>query len=135
MQTYDIKTAKAVVFDSYNEAKEYIQTQQYPLVIKASGLAGGKGVVICDNLEEAEATIHDFMIRRIYGDAGIRLVIEEYLQGLKHPSSLSQTVKNYSLVLLQKIIKSWKRRFRTQYRRNGVSGSKPGIHSGALRRF
>ncbi|MCT2408887.1 phosphoribosylamine--glycine ligase [Chryseobacterium antibioticum] len=83
MQTYDIKTAKAVVFDSYNDAKEYVQTQQYPLVVKASGLAGGKGVVICDNLEEAEATIHDFMIRRIYGDAGIRLVIEEYLEGFE----------------------------------------------------
>ncbi|MDF2931769.1 MAG: purD [Chryseobacterium sp.] len=83
MQTYDIKTAKAVVFDSYNEAKAYVQTQEYPLVIKASGLAGGKGVVICDTIEEAEATIHDFMIRRIYGDAGIRLVIEEFLQGFE----------------------------------------------------
>ncbi|MEF9476933.1 phosphoribosylamine--glycine ligase [Chryseobacterium sp. 1B4] len=83
MQTYDIKTAKVVVFDSYNEAIEYVKTQQYPLVVKASGLAGGKGVVICDTLEEAEATIHDFMIRRIYGDAGIRLVIEEYLQGFE----------------------------------------------------
>ncbi|KQK25368.1 phosphoribosylamine--glycine ligase [Chryseobacterium aquaticum] len=83
MQTYDIKTAKAVVFDSYNEAKEYVQKHEYPLVIKASGLAGGKGVVICDTVEEAEATIHDFMIRRIYGDAGIRLVIEEFLQGFE----------------------------------------------------
>lgn len=83
MQTYDIKTAKAVVFDSYPEAKEYVQTQNYPLVVKASGLAGGKGVVICENREEAEATIHDFMIRRIYGDAGIRLVIEEYLEGFE----------------------------------------------------
>ncbi|WP_292008225.1 phosphoribosylamine--glycine ligase [Chryseobacterium sp.] len=83
MQTYDIKTAKAVVFDSYPEAVEYVKAQEYPLVIKASGLAGGKGVVICDNVEEAEATIHDFMIRRIYGDAGIRLVIEEFLQGFE----------------------------------------------------
>lgn len=83
MQTYNIKTAKAVVFDAYNDAKQYVQDHQYPLVIKASGLAGGKGVVICDNVEEAEATIHDFMIRRIYGDAGIRLVIEEYLQGFE----------------------------------------------------
>ncbi|WP_144282698.1 phosphoribosylamine--glycine ligase [Chryseobacterium echinoideorum] len=83
MQTYDIKTAKAVVFDSYPEAKEYVQTQNYPLVVKASGLAGGKGVVICETIEEAEATIHDFMIRRIYGDAGIRLVIEEYLEGFE----------------------------------------------------
>ncbi len=83
MQTYDIKTAKAIVFDSYNEASEYLKTQQYPLVVKASGLAGGKGVVICNTLEEAEATIHDFMIRRIYGDAGIQVVIEEHLEGFE----------------------------------------------------
>ena len=105
MQTYDIKTAKAVVFDSYNEAKEYVQTHQFPLVVKASGLAGGKGVVICDTLEEAEATIHDFMIRRIHGDAGIRLVIEEYLEGFEASIIAFQTVKNYSLVSLQKTIK------------------------------
>lgn len=83
MQTYDIKTAKAIVFDSYNEASEYIKTQQYPIVVKASGLAGGKGVVICETLEEAEATIHDFMIRRIYGDAGIQVVVEDYLEGFE----------------------------------------------------
>ncbi|MBD8081276.1 phosphoribosylamine--glycine ligase [Chryseobacterium caseinilyticum] len=83
MKTYDIKTAKAEVFDAYNDAKQYLQTQEFPLVIKASGLAGGKGVVICETLEEAEATIHDFMIRRIFGDAGIRVVIEEYLEGFE----------------------------------------------------
>ncbi|MBO6201859.1 MAG: phosphoribosylamine--glycine ligase, partial [Chryseobacterium sp.] len=66
MQTYGIKTAKAVIFDSYVEAKEYLQTQEFPLVIKASGLAGGKGVVIAEDLEEAEGTIHDFMIKRIF---------------------------------------------------------------------
>lgn len=83
MQTYGIKTAKAVVFDSYVQAKDYIQKQEYPLVIKASGLAGGKGVVICENLKQAEATIEDFMIRRIYGDSGIQVVIEEFLQGFE----------------------------------------------------
>jgi len=83
MQNYGIKTAKAVVFDSYVDAREYLQKQEYPLVIKASGLAGGKGVVIADDLEEAEGTIHDFMIKRIFGDAGIQVVIEEYLQGFE----------------------------------------------------
>ena len=52
MQTYDIKTAKAVVFDSYNEAKEYVQTQQYPLVIKASGLAGEKVLLFVITLKK-----------------------------------------------------------------------------------
>lgn len=79
----NIKTAKAIVFDSYAEAKDHLQHHNYPVVIKASGLAGGKGVVIAENLEEAESTIHDFMIRRIYGDAGIKVVIEEFLHGFE----------------------------------------------------
>ena len=83
MQTHNIKTAKAVVFDAYNDAVEYVRQQKLPIVIKASGLAGGKGVVIAESLEEAESTIHKFMIERIYGDAGIQLVIEEFLQGFE----------------------------------------------------
>ena len=79
MQTHNIKTAKAVVFEAYQEAIDYVRTQEFPLVIKASGLAGGKGVVIADDLAEAETTIHQFMIDRIFGDAGIQLVIEEKL--------------------------------------------------------
>ena len=79
----NIKTAKAIVFDSYAEAKDHLQHHNYPVVIKASGLAGGKGVVIAENLEEAESTIHDFMIRRIYEDAGIKVVIEEFLHGFE----------------------------------------------------
>ncbi len=83
MQDYGVKTAKAEIFESYNDALIYIKSQTFPLVIKASGLASGKGVVICKNLEEAETTIHDFMIRKIHGDAGIRIVIEEFLQGFE----------------------------------------------------
>ncbi len=83
MKTYGIKTAESVTFDSYVEAKEYLQKQKFPIVIKASGLAGGKGVVIAENLEDAEGTIHDFMIKRIFGDAGIQVIIEEFLQGFE----------------------------------------------------
>lgn len=83
MKTYGIKTAQSVTFDSYAEAKEYLQKQKFPIVIKASGLAGGKGVVIAENLEDAEGTIHDFMIKRIFGDAGIQVIIEEFLQGFE----------------------------------------------------
>lgn len=83
MQTNNIKTAKAVVFDAYQDAIDYVRQQQFPIVIKASGLAGGKGVVIAEDLLEAESTIHQFMIERIYGDAGIQLVIEEYLKGFE----------------------------------------------------
>lgn len=83
MQEHGIKTAKAIVFNSYEEASEYIKNQQYPLVVKASGLAAGKGVVICPDVETAEATLYDFMIRKIYGDSGIQVVIEEFLQGFE----------------------------------------------------
>ena len=83
MQTYNVKTANAVVFDSYEFAKEHIAKRTYPIVIKASGLAGGKGVVICEDHAEAEATLENFMIRRIYGDAGIQVIIEDYLDGFE----------------------------------------------------
>lgn len=83
MQENGIKTAKATVFNSYSEALEYVKNQQYPLVIKASGLAAGKGVVICQDLQTAEATLDDFMIRKIYGDSGIQVVVEEFLQGFE----------------------------------------------------
>ncbi|HFK5502134.1 phosphoribosylamine--glycine ligase [Elizabethkingia anophelis] len=83
MQDHGIKTAKAKVFEVYQDALDYVKDHKFPLVIKASGLAGGKGVVICETLEEADAVIHDFMIRRIHGDAGIKLVIEEFLQGFE----------------------------------------------------
>lgn len=78
-----IRTAKAEIFDSYIQAKEYVQTQKYPLVIKASGLAAGKGVVICEDVEHAEATLHQFMIEKIFGDAGIKVVIEQFLKGFE----------------------------------------------------
>ncbi|WP_234109007.1 MULTISPECIES: phosphoribosylamine--glycine ligase [Chryseobacterium] len=83
MQTHQIKTGKAVIFDAYQDAIDYVKTQEFPLVIKASGLAGGKGVVIANNLGEAESTIHSFMIGRLYGDAGIQVVVEEYLNGFE----------------------------------------------------
>jgi phosphoribosylamine---glycine ligase len=83
MQDYKIKTAKAVVFDSYEAAESYVAQQAFPIVIKASGLAGGKGVVICQDLEEANAVLESFMIRRIHGDAGIQVVIEEFLVGFE----------------------------------------------------
>lgn len=83
MQKYGVKTALAHIFDSYTEACEFVKTQSFPLVIKASGLAGGKGVVICDSLAQADAVLNEFMIQKIYGDAGIRVIIEEFLEGFE----------------------------------------------------
>ncbi|MDF0719565.1 phosphoribosylamine--glycine ligase [Kaistella sp. PBT33-4] len=83
MQDYGVKTADAQIFNSYVEAKAYLETAKYPLIIKASGLAQGKGVVLAEDKDEAMKTIHDFMIDKIYGDAGIKVVIEEYLRGFE----------------------------------------------------
>ncbi len=83
MQEYGVKTAAAHVFESYVEAKNYLETAKYPLIIKASGLAQGKGVILATDKAEALNTIHDFMIARIYGDAGIKVVVEEYLRGFE----------------------------------------------------
>lgn len=83
MQEFGVKTAAAHVFTSYVEAKAYMDSAQYPLIIKASGLAQGKGVVLADDKDEAMKTIHDFMIDKIYGDAGIEIVVEEYLRGFE----------------------------------------------------
>lgn len=83
MQKYGVKTATAKVFDSYQEANDYLDSKTFPIVIKASGLAGGKGVVICPDKESAKSTLHSFMINRIYGDAGIQVIIEDYLIGFE----------------------------------------------------
>ncbi len=83
MQAYGIKTAKAVIFDVYDDAIQYVEKQSYPIVVKASGLASGKGVAICDSVDEAKAVIYNFMIKRIFGDAGIQVVIEECLKGFE----------------------------------------------------
>ncbi|MFC6267862.1 phosphoribosylamine--glycine ligase [Frigoriflavimonas asaccharolytica] len=83
MKEFGVKTARSMVFNSFVEAKEYLQKESYPLVIKASGLAQGKGVVIAEDFDEALKTIHDFMIEKIYGDAGIQVVIEEFLKGFE----------------------------------------------------
>ncbi len=83
MQEFGVKTADAHIFTSYVESKSYLETAHYPLIIKASGLASGKGVVLADDKDEAMKTIHDFMIDKIYGDAGIQIVVEEYLRGFE----------------------------------------------------
>lgn len=83
MQEFGVKTAAANVFSSYVDAKAYLEKASYPLIIKASGIAQGKGVVLAENKDEAMKTIHDFMIDKIYGDAGIEVVIEDYLRGFE----------------------------------------------------
>ena len=77
----NIPTAKAGTFTDYEKARAYLQIQGAPIVIKADGLAAGKGVTVCDTLEQAEAALRVAMLDRAFGEAGSKVVIEEFLRG------------------------------------------------------
>ncbi|MDY7221128.1 phosphoribosylamine--glycine ligase [Halalkalibacterium halodurans] len=81
MKTYNIPTGSYEVFTSFDEAKAYVEAQGAPIVIKADGLAAGKGVVVALTNEEAIAALDDMLNQDKFGGAGARVVIEEYLEG------------------------------------------------------
>jgi phosphoribosylamine--glycine ligase len=81
MDKYGIPCPKAAIFSSYSEAHEYLQKQRAPVVIKADGLSAGKGVIIANSLDEADTAISDIMKARVFGSAGDKVVIDEYLSG------------------------------------------------------
>ncbi len=82
MKKYGIPTAEYKIFDDPVKAVCYIeQKNEYPIVIKADGLALGKGVLICGSLEEAKAGISEIMIDRKFGASGSQIVVEEFLTG------------------------------------------------------
>lgn len=83
MKKYGVKTAEYAVFTDADKAKEYLNDCAYPTVIKADGLAAGKGVIICANKEEAIKAIDDCMINDIFNGAGQKVVIEEFLEGVE----------------------------------------------------
>lgn len=81
MKKYNIPTAAYEVFTDSAKAVEYLKKGTFPAVIKADGLALGKGVIIAQNLEEAEQAIHEMMDDKKFGESGSRVVIEEFLTG------------------------------------------------------
>ena len=81
MKKYDIPSAAYETFTDADKALEYLKTQEAPYVLKADGLALGKGVLICQSLEEAEEGVKEIMIDKKFGDAGNKLVIEEFMTG------------------------------------------------------
>lgn len=78
---YGIPTAEFRVFDDPGEAVAYIRRARRPLVVKADGLAGGKGVVVAATVEEGVGAVEAMMVERRFGDAGARVVVEEALEG------------------------------------------------------
>ena len=81
MHKYHIPTASYQVFDDPAKALSYLRTASFPIVVKADGLALGKGVLIPQNLEEAEAAVKTIMEDRAFGDSGREIVVEEFLTG------------------------------------------------------
>ena len=81
MKKYGIPTAAYETFDDPEKALEYLQSAKFPIVLKADGLALGKGVLICETKEEAEAGVREIMETKKFGDAGNRMVIEEFMTG------------------------------------------------------
>jgi phosphoribosylamine--glycine ligase len=81
MEKYGIPCPKGGTFSAYSEAHEYLQRQRAPVVVKADGLATGKGVIIAGSLDEADKAIADIMETRVFGSAGDRVLIDEYISG------------------------------------------------------
>lgn len=81
MKKYHIPTATYETFGNPDDALEYLKTSDYPIVLKADGLALGKGVLICNNYEEAKEGVKTIMLDKQFGNAGDRLVIEEFMVG------------------------------------------------------
>ena len=81
MKKYGIPTAKYEIFDRYEQALEYVRSAPLPVVLKADGLALGKGVLICSTEAEAEEGLKEIMLDRKFGAAGNKVVVEEFLEG------------------------------------------------------
>jgi phosphoribosylamine--glycine ligase len=81
MERFKVQTAKYKTFTNSYAAISYLKTARYPLVIKANGLAAGKGVEICKNFKTAENVVINFMVNNVFKDAGKNIVVEEFLIG------------------------------------------------------
>ncbi len=81
MRKYGIPTADYRVFDDAEKALDYVKAAALPLVVKADGLALGKGVLICQSRDEAEAAVREIMLDKKFGASGAQIVVEEFLEG------------------------------------------------------
>ena len=81
MKKYGIPTAAYEIFDDYEKALSYVEKGKFPVVLKADGLALGKGVLICENLQQAKDGLKQIMLDKAFGTAGNKVVVEEFLTG------------------------------------------------------
>lgn len=97
MKRHKIPTAKYEVFRDFDKAKFHLEKGRFPIVIKASGLALGKGVIIAQTKEEATDSLKKILIDKIFGSAGNEVVIEEYLSGIEISIHAISDGKNYQI--------------------------------------
>jgi len=83
MKRNDIPTARFEIFDDAQKAQDYVKSLDYNVVVKADGLAAGKGVIVCNSNDEALSAIDTILIKKTFGDAGNRIIIEERIDGIE----------------------------------------------------
>lgn len=100
MQRHNIPTAGYAEFtkDNFEEGKTYISNHSLPIVLKADGLAAGKGVVICSDHDEALQTFEEMIINKQFGDASSKVVIEEFLDGIETSVFVLTNTKEYKII-------------------------------------
>lgn len=98
MQAAAVPTAAYAAFDNPRDARKALDAQSFPLVIKAEGLAAGKGVYMCADRQQAETAIHDIMDEERFGTAGSRIIIEEHLTG--EEASILALIDGENIVML-----------------------------------
>lgn len=96
MVKYDVPTAAYGTFSDFEAAKAYIEKQGAPIVVKADGLALGKGVVVAETVEQAVEAAHEMLLDNKFGDSGARVVIEEFLDGEEFSLSLPLSMRTNS---------------------------------------
>jgi phosphoribosylamine--glycine ligase len=99
MRSGSISTAEGRVFDRFSDAKAYIASRDEPVVIKAAGLAKGKGVIVCDDPAQGILAAERIMVDRIFGDAGERIVVEDKLLG--EETSILAFVDGHSIYVME----------------------------------
>lgn len=92
----NIPTAKFEIFDDAKKATEYVKSINHPVVIKADGLAAGKGVIVCNSTEEALSAIDTILVKKTFGEAGNRIIIEERIDGVE-ASYISLSDGNFAI--------------------------------------
>jgi len=83
MKRNDIQTARFEIFDDAQKAQDYVKSLDHNVVVKADGLAAGKGVIVCNSNEEAFSAIQTILVKKTFGDAGNRIIIEERVDGIE----------------------------------------------------